>query len=302
MPSTIQGIYAATVTPRRLGVQDINLGVMWDLIDFLVGHGVSGIVLCGSTGEYIHYSNSERMRVMGLAPKRSKVPILVNVSHSNFDGAVELGQAAQASGAAGVLLMPPYFFRYSQAECEAFYRRFVEDAELQIPLFLYNIPIFTNPLLFDTIQRLLADGIAQGVKDSTGDWGEFEKLHHLRSHSPFTLMIGNDGLYAKARQQGADGAVSGVAAAIPELLVALDKATLANSQHASHLASRIDEFVDRSSDFAAPIAIREAVGARGFKLGPPAVPLVGPQDTKCGEFREWFQAWLPGVLRECNNA
>ena len=47
MTSPIQGVYAAAVTPRRLGTEDINLGAMWDLIDFLVAHGVQGIVLLG---------------------------------------------------------------------------------------------------------------------------------------------------------------------------------------------------------------------------------------------------------------
>ena len=112
MISALQGIYAAAVTPRRLGTQDINLGAMWELIDFLVGHGVQGIVLLGTTGEFIHFSNAERMRLMGVAVKRSKTPVVFNCSHSTFDGAVELTQAADASGAAAALIMPPYFFPY----------------------------------------------------------------------------------------------------------------------------------------------------------------------------------------------
>src|SRR3954447_17246107 len=128
------GVYAAAVTPRRLGQQDINLGVMWDLIDFLTERKVDGIVLMGSTGEFVHYSNSERMRMMGLAPKRSRVPVVINVSHSTLDGAVELAQASAASGAAGVLLMPPYFFRYSDDAVRTFILRFVEESDIDIPI------------------------------------------------------------------------------------------------------------------------------------------------------------------------
>src|SRR4051812_12262863 len=119
------GIYAAAVTPRRLGCQDINLGTMWELIDFLTERKVSGIVLMGATGEFVHYSNSERMRMMGLAPKRSRVPVMINVSHSTLDGAVELAQASAASGAAGVLLMAPYFYRYNDDAIRSFILRFV---------------------------------------------------------------------------------------------------------------------------------------------------------------------------------
>ncbi|MGH9628570.1 MAG: dihydrodipicolinate synthase family protein, partial [Bryobacteraceae bacterium] len=136
----IEGVYAAAITPRRLGLQDINLGATWELMDFLGSHGVKGIVLLGTTGEFVHFSVSERMRLMGLAAKRSRVPILVNVSHSTLDGSVELAQAAMASGASGVLVMPPYFFRYSQPEIKLFFQRFIQQADLRIPALLYNIP------------------------------------------------------------------------------------------------------------------------------------------------------------------
>ena len=72
MTSAMQGVYAAAVTPRRLGTRDINLGAMWDLIDYLVAHGTQGIVLMGATGEFVHFSNAERMRLMGVAAKRSR--------------------------------------------------------------------------------------------------------------------------------------------------------------------------------------------------------------------------------------
>jgi len=149
MTSLPKGVYAAAITPRRLGLQDINLGVMWELIDFLSERKVAGIALLGATGEFVHYSNSERMRVMGLAPKRSRVPMIVNVSHSNLDGAVELAGAAEASGAAGVLLAPPYFFRYSPADILAFYYRFRDEADIPIPTLLYNLPQFGNGIPVD---------------------------------------------------------------------------------------------------------------------------------------------------------
>ncbi len=52
MKSIADGVYAAAITPRRLGVQDINLGSMWELIDFLSDKRFSGIVLMGATGEF----------------------------------------------------------------------------------------------------------------------------------------------------------------------------------------------------------------------------------------------------------
>ena len=60
--------------------------------------------------------------MMGLAAKRSRVPVIFNCSHSSFDGVVELTEAAEAAGAAAVLVMPPYFFTYTQTQIVDFYR------------------------------------------------------------------------------------------------------------------------------------------------------------------------------------
>ena len=285
-------------------MQDINLGVMWDVIDFLVQQGVDGIVLLGSTGEFVHYSNSERMRMVGLAPKRSRVPVLVNVSHSTLDGAVELAQAAAASGAAGVLVMPPYFFRYGEDDLIAFYEQFVREADIDVPILLYNIPCFTNALSFAVVERLLSDGIVQGLKDSSGDPAGYEQLARLRAERPFTFMMGSDSLFVRARTQGAvDGGVSGIASAIPELLVALNRAIGHNSQEvAIRLETRLQQFIAWTDRLAVPVCIKEAATVRGLKLGPHAIPPRGEQERTVAQFREWFKPWLAEVQRECKHA
>lgn len=297
MTSAIQGVYAAAVTPRRLGTQDINLGAMWDLIDHLVARGTQGIVLMGATGEFVHFSNAERMRLMGVAPKRSRVPIVVNCSHSTFDGAVELAQSAEASGAAGVLLMPPYFYRYTQPQIMDFYRQVAETAELGIPLLLYNIPQFTNMIAFETASELLREGTVNGIKDSSGDLAYFEQLQALRQQHPFSLMLGNDALAVIARSTGCDGIISGLACATPELLISLDRAVATGvTEVVTRLGARLRQLIEQADLLPTPVAVKEGTGARGLKLGPHSLACEGVE-----AFREWFKAWLPLVLNECKH-
>jgi 4-hydroxy-tetrahydrodipicolinate synthase len=302
--TSITGVYAAAVTPRRLGMQDINLGVMWDVIDFLVQYGIDGIVLLGSTGEFVHYSNSERMRLVGLAPKRSRVPVIINVSHSTLDGTLELAQAAAASGAAGVLVMPPYFFRYGANDLFVFYEQFEREADIDIPTLLYNIPCFTNVLPFSVSERLLREGLAQGMKDSSGDLTGYEQLARLRAEKPFTYMMGSDSLFVRARSEGGvDGGVSGIASAVPELLVALNRAIGNNSQEiVARLEERLRQFIGWTDRLAVPVCIKEAAAVRGLKLGPHAIPARGEQERTIAQFREWFKGWLGDVQRECRHA
>jgi len=304
MKSIADGVYSAAITPRRPGVQDINLGSMWELIDFLSDKRLSGIVLMGATGEFVHFSNSERMRMMGLAPKRSRVPVLFNVSHSTLDGAVELAQAAAASGAAGLLLMPPYFFRYSEDDLRAFYERFMSEAGVPIPVLLYHLPQFGNGIPFDLAVSLIREGVVQGIKDSSGSPEYLSRLQKARSEGlDFTLMVGNDGALRTAFRDGISGAISGCACAVPELLTALFQAMQdADEERAASLHLRLQEFIRGIDEFPVPVGIREAAILRGCKLGPNATPLGIEGKQRLEAFRSWFREWLPGVLAECRDA
>src|SRR5437763_11073546 len=109
-PVAASGVYAALGTPRRPNSTEADGAAMLDYLDAVVQAGVDGLVLFGSTGEFVHFEIEERTRVVSLAIRRSRVPVLVNVSHSTLAGSVELAENASDAGASGLLLMPPYFY------------------------------------------------------------------------------------------------------------------------------------------------------------------------------------------------
>jgi len=294
----IRGVNVAAVTPRREG-PEIDLGATFELIEFLSCAGVAGIAVLGTTGEFLHYDLSERVRLIALGVKRSRVPILAGVGHSSLDGAIALAREAAEAGAAAALLMPPYFFRYSQEEVKAFYLRFAAELKDSIPILLYNIPFFTTGMTCETALELLASGLFAGVKDSSGDFSYFERFQAARAEHPFTLLVGNDVIFTRARAAGADGVVSGVACAVPELMLGLDRAIASvRPDQIARLEARLQEFIARIDRFPVPVGIREALVVRGLKVGPPAAPL-GPQAQRdLNEFREWFKDWLPAVQKE----
>jgi 4-hydroxy-tetrahydrodipicolinate synthase len=231
--------------------------------------------------------------------KRSRVPVLVGVGHSTFDGAVELGRDAVAAGASGLLLMPAYFFRYAQEDIREFYLQYAAALGSETRIFLYNIPVFTNEIAIDTATALLATGQFAGIKDSSGQYGYFERLLAVSRERPFTLLVGHDRIYARARQAGAHGIVSGVACAVPELLVALHRAIGKNQAIAAQrLDARLHEFLAWHDQFPTPAAIKTAVGERGLRVGPLAAPLGPGGQKRLGEFREWFRSWWPVVRNE----
>ena len=239
------------------------------------------------------------MRLVQLVVKRSRVPVLVGVAHSTLDGAIELGRDAASAGAEGLLLMPPYFFRYCQEEIHEFYLQFAAALGGAARIFLYNIPAFTNELAVETAASLLRTGLFAGIKDSSGQYGYFERLLAVSREKPFTLLIGNDRIYTRTRPQGAHGIVSGVACAAPELLVALDQAIAGNLiAQVERLDARLQEFIAWHDQFPTPVVIKTAAGERGLKIGPLAPPLGPAAQKRLEEFRQWFRAWLPDVQRE----
>jgi dihydrodipicolinate synthase/N-acetylneuraminate lyase len=298
-PPLAAGVYAALATPRRSGSIDADAASLLDYLDLVVRAGVDGLVLFGSSGEFIHYDVTERMRVVILAIRRSRVPVLVNVSHSSLCGAIDLAENAAKAGASGVLLMPPYFYQYPEDQIFHFYERFVEQVGGRIPIYLYNLPAFTNPISARLAERLLRTGVFAGIKDSSCDWRFFEALSKLQDQVRFQLLTGCDELYVRARGVGAHGVVSGIAGAIPELLVALEKALRSgDGERANHLNARLNEFVTFVNKFPATVAIKQAAVARGWKLNQLAVPFDEDMSADVIAFHHWVRDWLLAVLSE----
>jgi 4-hydroxy-tetrahydrodipicolinate synthase len=290
----LRGVFASAVTPRRAGSPDADFSGALELLDFLAEAGVQGICLFGATGEFFDYDFSERQRMVYLGVKRSRVPLIAGVSHSTLAGAIQLADEAVKSGADGLVLMPPFFFRYSQREIEEFYLQFADAAGDAVPILLHNLPHFTSKLEIETVRRLIGTGRFAGIKDSSGDWEYFQHLLALKRDHPFALFSAGDRIAEQALRAGADGVISACACAVPELLAGLARAVSANdAAQAGMLNARLVEFMDWGERFPFPVAIKRAVELRGQKAGPPLIPLAPESLQALDEFSRWFATWLP---------
>jgi dihydrodipicolinate synthase/N-acetylneuraminate lyase len=299
----LAGVLASAITPRRADSQDPDFSGLLDLLDFLAAGGVKGICLFGATGEFLNYSFAERQRLVYLAVKRSRVPLIAGVSHSTLAGSIQLADEAIASGADGLILMPPYFFRYSQHEIEEFYIQLAREIGDAVPILIHNIPQVTSKLELELVRKLIDTGRFAGIKDSSGDWPFFEQLLELRRTRPFAVLTGDDRTAAKALRAGANGVISGAACAIPELLTGLAHA-ISSRDHAQAdaLNARLIEFVDWADRFPFPTAIKRAVELRGQKSAPPLTPLAPVTIQALKEFSAWFLDWLPQTKKAAANA
>ncbi|MBI3210490.1 MAG: dihydrodipicolinate synthase family protein [Candidatus Solibacter usitatus] len=289
----ISGANAAAITPTRPQNSEADLSASLEIIDFLCSHKVRGIAVFGATGEFTHFATEDRIRLTHMAVKRSRVPVIVNATHSSLSESVRIAEDAASNGAAALLIQPPIYFRYQPPEIREFLLRFIDESENRLPVLLYNLPAFNNAIPIEVSLELLESGAAAGIKDSSGNWEYMAQLLQLRQRKEFALLVGNDTTTARGRAAGADGFVSGCACAVPELLVALDDAiTSGNSDHAARLAAMLAEFVAQIDQFPGPSGVREALLERGMPVGGRAVPFAPETRRKAAEFREWFRGFL----------
>ncbi|HTX36716.1 MAG TPA: dihydrodipicolinate synthase family protein [Bryobacteraceae bacterium] len=294
-----EGVNVAALTPR--GKQgDVDLGVAFELVDMLCRAGAAGIALFTATGEYAAFSPDERSRLVYLARKRSRVPVLVGVGSATLEISVALSREARQAGAAALLLPPPFYFRYQQDDIHAFYHQFAQQLGGGIPVWLVNYPAFTTPIEPTTAVCLLETGWFAGMVDASGDRAAYAGLESAAARCSLPILAGHDTLLLEA---GARGWLSPAASAIPELVVALYRALAAQDRaRVDRLTPLFQQFVSFANSLPEPAVVKLAAALRGLKTGPLAVPLPLAREREIDRFREWFQGWLPEMKKMAVNA
>ncbi|MBE0582782.1 MAG: dihydrodipicolinate synthase family protein, partial [Desulfofustis sp.] len=148
-----QGIYPALLTPFDDEFR-VNEAELRRLLDFCIERGLDGIFPVSSVGEGVHMSFTEKCRCMDIVVDQvnGRVPVTPGVVASMPAECVQLARHAASIGCQAVVVTPPYFYKPGGAMVERFFETIIEQSD--IPIILYNIPLFTSPLDYDTVKRL----------------------------------------------------------------------------------------------------------------------------------------------------
>jgi len=214
----LRGIIVALVTPfdanDRLDEQRLRTHV-----DFVLANGVHGLFPCGSTGEGPKMRVEERNRVIDVVVDQTngRAPVLAGVAAASTIEGVESTKYAENAGADAAVILPPYYYRPSQAMLRKHYETIAQATSL--PILLYNIPEFAGySLSVDLVTKLAEAGTIVGIKDSSGDMVKFHELVRTIG-SKINLLQGLEPLYISSFVLGIRGAVSGDANLVPKLAV-----------------------------------------------------------------------------------
>jgi len=199
----------------------VDEAAIWPMVSFLMGHGADGIFACGTTGEGILLSADERRRTAVVFRAALRGRLFVHCGAQTTAETASLAAHAAEIGADAVAVIPPPYF---PLDAPALAAHLVAAAAACAPLPFY-IYCFTArsgyPVPVEVIERVrqAAPNLA-GLKVSESPLDRV--VPYLELGLP--VFIGSEPLIPPAMARGALGAVSGLAAAFPEVMrAALDK-------------------------------------------------------------------------------
>ena len=148
-----------------------------DLLAYLKANGADGVVVLGTTGEFPSFSVAERKKIAEVAFKhRNGLNIIVSPGTANFPETLELSLHAEANGADGLLVVPPFYYKRPKLDGLTKYFSMLFE-QVKIPINLYHIPFATGvPISLELLHSLEKYPNLAGIKDSMDDVPEYERF------------------------------------------------------------------------------------------------------------------------------
>lgn len=185
----------------------LNLDMVGSLYSNLADQGVSGTMVCGTTGEGYSMSNKERKLVVeewGRAADKD-FKLYVHVGHNSIPDIKELSAHAIEQGAEALVFSAPTFFKPATVGDLALFLKESVIKDAGIKIYYYHIPSLTG-VNFKMIDFLEAAETHQlpltGIKYTHDDMADFEACLHYKN-GKYDMMFGQDENLLKALDLGA---------------------------------------------------------------------------------------------------
>ncbi|MBI3910423.1 MAG: dihydrodipicolinate synthase family protein [Armatimonadetes bacterium] len=261
---SLTGIVVATLTPYE---QDgrVDYGLAREHVAWLVEAGISVVAPVGTTGEFLYLSEEEKAALVraAVAGAGGRARVIAGIWARDPAEVRRLGRAAADAGADAVYLTTPIYYPHSD---DSLYRWYANArAATPLPLLCYNIPQYArNELSVSLVERLVAGGIVEGIKDSTGK--EERLMALLAAVGKRTLVYGaSDSFALRSRHLGAHGFVSALANIYP-------RAFLRIWQRDASAQAAIDRIRAAVKGYGGIAGLKHLLARRGFPFGDTRLP------------------------------
>lgn len=181
MTKQLSGIIAYTITPYSTPDEQINLGVLFSLIDDLIASGVDAIAALGTAGEGAYLDDDEWALVASQTIKHvnGRVPVVIGIAELTTKKAVDRAVFSKEIGADAIMVSPFSYYRLSEDEIYDHYAAI--SAAVSLPIMIYNNPATCGVDMSPEFMLSMVENIenATMIKESSGDIQRMRSIHRL---------------------------------------------------------------------------------------------------------------------------
>ncbi|TWU18741.1 dihydrodipicolinate synthase family protein [Allorhodopirellula heiligendammensis] len=267
----LNGLIAATYTPLDPH-GDLNLSAIGPMVEDLLRNGITGLYVCGSTGEGMSLTSEERRKVAEayVEATAGRVPVIVQVGHNSVHEARQLASHAQAVGADVISATCPSYFKVSSVAALVDCMAELASGAPDLPFYYYHIPALTGSTIemADFLQRG-GDQIPNlvGLKYTDTKLFEFQHCMELEG-GRFDVVWGCDEMLLGALATGARagiGSTYNIAAPLYlQIMAAFEAGDFAQARKGQSLSIEMIRTIGRYPFHPAMKAILEM---QGFHVG-----------------------------------
>lgn len=144
MSEAFRGSYTVTITPFTEDGSAIDTQAWTRFLDWQMENDVPGVIVLGTTGEFLTVSDEERTQLVETAVNhvKGRMKVLVGTMNAYTPNAVRYSKEAEALGADGLMIVPPYYYTPTEDEIFGYYKAICEAVSL--PIMIYNNPFTSN--------------------------------------------------------------------------------------------------------------------------------------------------------------
>ena len=282
-----EGIITPIVTPFD-DQQEINYEATEQLIEHLIKHGVSGLFILGSNGEFHVMEDEEKISFAKFVIEKvnHRLPVYVGTGGNSTASVIRLSKKIEALGADALSLITPYFLAPNEDELINHYKMIAK--EVNIPIILYNIPKCTGINLSEHVVSELAkvENIL-AIKDSSGNMDNMAAYLRAAQGNDFEVLVGSDSKMLEAFKMGASGAVAGTSNLLTDIDVAVyENFKKGDLEKAAYYQNEIEPLRDVLKLGTVPSVLKKAVHLAGIPVGNARFPVCDLNEESTKKIKE----------------
>lgn len=219
-----------------------------DFVEYLIGKGVAGLYVGGSSGECIYLSVEERKQTLEAVMEvaKGRIAIIAHVACNNTKDSRELARHAESLGVDAIAAIPPIYFRLPERAIAKYWND-ISAAAPNTDFVIYNIPQLAGvALTLSLFDEMLKNPRVIGVKNSSMPIQDIQmfKRQAAINNKEVVVFNGPDEQFVGGRIIGADGGIGGTYGVMPELFVKLNSLIESGDfENAGKLQDDIDEVI-----------------------------------------------------------